>query len=230
MDGGAFRIDLAETGETPSAGSDVVVHGRVVRLPAAVAERLLPEGTAAADAGRFGFGVDCARVSAAGLRSSLGALLANDVASEMAQPRVPCQLGKQAHLTMVEQRSYVSAFRMEAKPKAMIADPVVGIVQAGYHLTVQPEIDGDRVALALSLRAADVVEPMASAMLALAPGTLPVQIQLPVLFHQELDTRPRLRPGEAVCVTWPRSRELDRVVMLVLECERGAPQALAAMR
>lgn len=227
MDGTTFQTEAADAATIPSEGEQVTVHARVLDVPLEVAMRLLPAGEVAKGGARFGLGVDCARVPASQLHEALDRLVAARVASEVAAPRVPCLLGGTAHVTQLSQRSYVSAFQMEAVPQAMVADPVVAVAVEGYELRLRPELEEDRVALDLSLRAGGLVQPMATATSPLVYGTRPVRIEVPVYFHQEFGARPTLRQGDAVCVMCPQPPDREAVVLLVLECEHQGRKPLA---
>ena len=226
MDGRAFQADAATAAPLPSDGAQVLVRSQLLVLPLATAQQLLADH---GDGGeRMGFGVDCARVPAADLRRALDGLLAVRGASEVGAPRVPCALGHSAQVVQLKQLAYVAAFQLKAEPQSLVADPVVGVATEGYCLALRPEAQGDAVALELSLRATELVRPLATATTPLVQGTVPVSIQVPVFFHQELSARPRLRPGEAVCVTCPQAPDRDEVVLLVLECQRQ-PEELPAL-
>jgi hypothetical protein len=230
MDGTAFQTEPAASTPVRPEGERVVVHTRVLSLPLHVASRLLPDAPASGGGSRFGFGVDCARVPAEHLRRALDGLIAARVASEVGTPRVPCVLGSTAHVAQLAQCSYISAFEVKALPQAMVGDPVVATALEGYDLRLRPERDEDRVSLDVSLRATGLLRPMATAASPLTYGTLPVQIQVPVFFHQELGTRPSLRPGEAVCVMCPQPPDREEVVLLVFECEHQREELPALAR
>jgi hypothetical protein len=219
VDGTAFQTAPAAAASIPTEGDRVLVHARILKLPLEVAMHLLPAGAPSRGGARFGLGVDCARVPAAHLRQALDRLVAARVASEVGTPPVPCALGGTAQVAQFAECAYVSAFEMKAIPQAMVGDPVVAVALEGYDLRLRPEMDGVGLALDVSLRTTGLVRPMATTSSPLVYGTMPVHIHVPAFFHQELDARPTLRSGDAVCVMCPQPPDLEAVVLLVLECE-----------
>lgn len=73
-------------------------------------------------------------------------------AETLMAPRLTAFNTQRAHLTVVEQRSYIKDFDVEVAQSAYIADPVIGTIQSGVVLDVRPIISNDRKYITLELR------------------------------------------------------------------------------
>jgi len=67
-------------------------------------------------------------------------------------PRLTAFNTQRAHLTVVQQQSYIKDFDVEVAQSAYIADPQIGVIQTGVVLDVRPIISNDRRYITLELR------------------------------------------------------------------------------
>ncbi|MEZ5987808.1 MAG: hypothetical protein R3F30_01515 [Planctomycetota bacterium] len=109
--------------------------------------------------------------------------------------RVRVPTAGKASLTVVNQVSFVRGFELEAEPHALIADPVIDVVQEGLLLELEDRGDGQ---LGTVLHRADLVRPIASLDARLFAAGAPVSLQVPLVHAQKLSGGCTLAPGHAL--------------------------------
>jgi type II secretory pathway component GspD/PulD (secretin) len=104
-------------------------------------------------------------------------------------PRLMVHDTQRAHLTVLNQVSYVRDFEVEVSQAATIADPVIDVIQDGVILDVLPIVSADRRFVTMELRptVAQLDRPITQFSTSLGNGN-PVILQLPTLRVQRVRT------------------------------------------
>ncbi len=104
---------------------------------------------------------------------------------------------QRANITLINQLTFVQDFDVEVAQTAFIADPIIGIIQDGVVLDVQPTVSHDRKYITLQLRPtiANLVRPIPTFTTSLGAFTTPVTIQIPELQVQKAGTTVRVPDG-----------------------------------
>jgi len=124
-----------------------------------------------------------------GLSLLLRAVEKNARFRELTAPSLTVYNTQRAHITVVNQISYVQDFDVEVAQTSFIADPVIGVIQDGLTLSVRPTVSNDRQYITLELRPklVNLTTPIATfqtllgAAIAVVSAQNPVTIQLPQL-------------------------------------------------
>lgn len=109
-------------------------------------------------------------------------------------PRITTFNTQRAHISVVQQLSFVRDFDVEVAQSAYIADPVIGTIQSGLVLDVRPTISNDRRYITLEMRPtfADLVGGVFDEINTTLGGVGVVTIQVPVLELQSVETTVRI--------------------------------------
>ncbi|MCG3133618.1 MAG: hypothetical protein HMLKMBBP_00819 [Planctomycetes bacterium] len=112
-------------------------------------------------------------------------------------PSVTVYNTQRANITLINQLTYIQDFDVEVAQTAFIADPIIGIIQDGLVLDVQPTVSHDRKYVTLTLRPtiANLVRPIPTFTTSLGAFTTPVTIQIPELKVQRAATTVRVPDG-----------------------------------
>ena len=112
-------------------------------------------------------------------------------------PSVTVYNTQRANITLINQLTYIQDFDVEVAQTAFIADPIIGIIQDGLVLDVQPTVSHDRKYITLTLRPtiANLVRPIPTYTTSLGAFTTPVTIQIPELKIQKAQTTVRVPDG-----------------------------------
>ena len=107
---------------------------------------------------------------------------------------------QRANITLVNQLSFIQDFDVEVAQTAFIADPIVGVIQDGVVLDVQPTVSHDRKYITLQLKPtiATLTRPIPTYTTSLGAFTTPVTIQIPELKVQRAATTVRVPDGGTV--------------------------------
>lgn len=174
-------------------------------------------------------------VERAAARSAFDELGRAAGASLLAAPAILLCDGTSGTITLVDDRAFVESFGMQATGEALagfIADPVVAVARSGLMLEVAVERAGDgRTELDLTLRTAELQEPLQE-----ASGTLPgtadaVTLQIPIFSSQTVGTRALVGAGEALLIGPIPARAPGRALLLLVTARRlGTPLDLRLVR
>ena len=109
-------------------------------------------------------------------------------------PSVTVYNTQRANITLITQLTYIQDFDVEVAQTAFIADPIIGIIQDGLVLDVQPTVSHDRKYITMTLRPtiANLVRPIPTFTTSLGAFTTPVTIQIPELKIQSAATTVRV--------------------------------------
>jgi type II secretory pathway component GspD/PulD (secretin) len=112
-------------------------------------------------------------------------------------PSVTVYNTQRANITLINQLTYIQDFDVEVAQTAFIADPIIGIIQDGLVLDVQPTVSHDRKYITLTLRPtiANLVRPIPTFTTSLGAFTTPVTIQVPELRVERAATTVRVPDG-----------------------------------
>ncbi len=104
---------------------------------------------------------------------------------------------QRANITLINQLTFIQDFDVEVAQTAFIADPIIGIIQDGLVLDVQPTVSHDRKYITLQLRPtiANLVRPIPTFTTSLGAFTTAVTIQIPELQVQRASTTVRVPDG-----------------------------------
>jgi type II secretory pathway component GspD/PulD (secretin) len=104
---------------------------------------------------------------------------------------------QRANITLINQLTFIQDFDVEVAQTAFIADPIIGIIQDGLVLDVQPTVSHDRKYITLQLQptVATLVRPIPTFTTSLGAFTTPVTIQIPELVVQSAATTVRVPDG-----------------------------------
>ncbi len=109
-------------------------------------------------------------------------------------PMVTVYNTQRANITLINQLTFIQDFDVEVAQTAFIADPIIGIIQDGLVLDVQPTVSHDRKYITLQLRPtiATLVRPIPTFTTSLGAFTTPVTIQIPEMRVQRAATTVRV--------------------------------------
>jgi type II secretory pathway component GspD/PulD (secretin) len=104
---------------------------------------------------------------------------------------------QRANITLINQLTFIQDFDVEVAQTAFIADPIIGIIQDGVVLDVQPTVSNDRKYITLQLKptVANLTRPIPTFTTSLGAFTTPVTIQIPELLVQSAATTVRVPDG-----------------------------------
>jgi type II secretory pathway component GspD/PulD (secretin) len=104
---------------------------------------------------------------------------------------------QRANITLINQLTFIQDFDVEVAQTAFIADPIIGVIQDGLVLDVQPTVSHDRKYITLQLKPtiANLVRPIPTFTTSLGAFTTPVTIQIPELQVQRAATTVRVPDG-----------------------------------
>lgn len=129
---------------------------------------------------------------------------------------------RMASTAKINQTSYVRDFAIEATKSALVADPVVDVVQDG--LTVQamaaPRADGS-LGLSLSASLTELHRPIPTFTTSLGVGK-PVTIQLPNVTSVKVEAKVELRPGQIVAIAMPKIAGKQCLLLVKVAAAAGA--------
>src|SRR6185295_73746 len=105
-----------------------------------------------------------------------------------------------ANITLINQLSFIEDFDVEVAQTASIADPIVGVIQDGLVLDVQPTVSHDRKYVTIQLKPtiATLERPIPTFTTSLGAFTTPVTIQIPTLKVQKAATTVRVPDGGTI--------------------------------
>jgi hypothetical protein len=133
-------------------------------------------------------------------------------------PALLVHAGQWASVHVGNQISFVQDFDVEIEGDAYIADPIIGILQTGYAMTLRadPTDDGEDVLLSAELTRADLDKPIPMRNLRLRQDDQPVTIQLPTLKVGSAICAAHLRPGvESLLATFAGPDGPERIFATV---------------
>ncbi len=109
-------------------------------------------------------------------------------------PMVTVYNTQRANITLITQLSFIQDFDVEVAQTAFIADPIVGVIQDGLVLDVQPTVSHDRKYVTIQLKPtiATLQRPIPTFTTSLGAFTTPVTIQIPTLKVQKAATTVRV--------------------------------------
>lgn len=109
-------------------------------------------------------------------------------------PRITTFNTQRAHISIVQQLSFVRDFDVEVAQSAYIADPVIGTIQSGLVLDVRPTVSNDNKYITLEMRPtfADLVGGVFQEIDTTLGGVGVVTIQVPELQLQSVETTVRI--------------------------------------
>lgn len=112
-------------------------------------------------------------------------------------PSVTVYNTQRANITLINQLTFIQDFDVEVAQTAFIADPIVGVIQDGLVLDVQPTVSHDRKYITVQLKptVATLVRPIPTFTTSLGAFTNPVTIQIPELRVQQAGTTVRIPDG-----------------------------------
>ena len=115
-------------------------------------------------------------------------------------PMVTVYNTQRANITLITQLSFIQDFDVEVAQTAFIADPIVGVIQDGLVLDVQPTVSHDRKYITLQLKPtiATLTRPIPTFTTSLGAFTSPVTLQLPELKVQRAATTVRVPDGGTI--------------------------------
>jgi hypothetical protein len=168
-------------------GQAIDVRVQLLAMPHAVGRRLLDSPS-----GLGGWLVDRTRAEALVLD-----LVDSEVATSLQDSRLCVFLNRPGQLQLINQRAYISAFKVEKSAQVMIADPVIGVLNDGIEFqALSRSVAVGSVALDLRFVLTNVQTPIRNAS-ANVPGALePVTLQLPIASRQELLCDLELKPEQ----------------------------------
>jgi general secretion pathway protein D len=107
---------------------------------------------------------------------------------------------QRANITLITQLSFIQDFDVEVAQTAFIADPIVGVIQDGLVLDVQPTVSHDRKYVTIQLKPtiATLDRPIPTFTTSLGAFTTPVTIQIPSLKVQKAATTVRVPDGGTI--------------------------------
>jgi type II secretory pathway component GspD/PulD (secretin) len=107
---------------------------------------------------------------------------------------------QRANITLINQVSFIQDFDVEVAQTAFIADPIVGVIQDGLVLDVQPTVSHDRKYITLQLKPtiATLTRPIPTFSTSLGAFSTPVTIQIPELKVQRAATTVRVPDGGTI--------------------------------
>ncbi len=114
-------------------------------------------------------------------------------AEVLMSPRLTAFNTQRAHLTVVNQSSYIKDYDVEVAQSAYIADPVIGTIQSGVVLDVRPIISNDRKYITLELRpTVATLMSFRDFKTSLGAANKEVTFQIPQLKLQSIETTVRI--------------------------------------
>jgi len=115
-------------------------------------------------------------------------------------PMVTVYNTQRANITLITQLSFIQDFDVEVAQTAFIADPIVGVIQDGLVLDVQPTVSHDRKYVTIQLKPtiATLQRPIPTFTTSLGAFTTPVTIQIPTLKVQKAATTVRVPDGGTI--------------------------------
>jgi general secretion pathway protein D len=118
----------------------------------------------------------------------------------LSAPSVTVFNTQRANITLINQISFIQDFDVEVAQTAFIADPIVGVIQDGLVLDVQPTVSHDRRYITLQIRptVARLTRPIPTFTTSLGAFTTPVTIQIPELNVQRAATTVRVPDGGTI--------------------------------
>jgi type II secretory pathway component GspD/PulD (secretin) len=107
---------------------------------------------------------------------------------------------QRANITLITQLSFIQDFDVEVAQTAFIADPIVGVIQDGLVLDVQPTVSHDRKYVTMQLKPtiATLQRPIPTFTTSLGAFTTPVTIQIPTLRVEKAATTVRVPDGGTI--------------------------------
>jgi tetratricopeptide (TPR) repeat protein len=104
---------------------------------------------------------------------------------------------QRANITLITQLTFIQDFDVEVAQTAFIADPIIGVIQDGLVLDVQPTVSNDRKYITIQLKPtiATLVRPIPTFTTSLGAFTTPVTIQIPELEVERAATTVRVPDG-----------------------------------
>ncbi|MBI4882289.1 MAG: hypothetical protein HY812_21905 [Planctomycetes bacterium] len=99
----------------------------------------------------------------------------------LAAPRLMLLGGETAHVSVIDQMSYVRTYETRAVGEAVVVDPVVDVVQDGIIIQITPIIgpQGETISLGVDVRVRAVKRPIETVELEIPPERTKVLLQLP---------------------------------------------------
>jgi general secretion pathway protein D len=121
-------------------------------------------------------------------------------ARELTAPSLTVYNTQRANITVVNQISFIEDFDVEVAQTAFIADPIVGVIQDGLVLDVQPTVSHDRKYITMQLKptVARLERPIPTFTTSLGAFTTPVTIQIPKLRVEKAATNVRVPDGGTI--------------------------------
>jgi hypothetical protein len=139
-------------------------------------------------------------------------------ANLLTSPRLLLKDGQQGYITVMNQTAYVSGFRLLQEDEALLVDPVVDVCSHGLLLEASASVvpDTESVALDVSLRIADLLQPIAQHEVSLSGGLGTITLQEPTMSWQRLETELQLTGDEClVLITEDVERKGRMLVSLI---------------
>jgi hypothetical protein len=139
-----------------------------------------------------------------GTRSFRAALGELDEVDRLDVPSVTVRPLAPAHVTTTNQTAYVRDFEVEVREGAVIADPIVDVVQDGVSIqTSAVPLDGGRIGLSVEVEVADLQRPIPTFETTIGAGGAPVTIQLPQVLSRKVEAAVQLPARHTVVVVLP---------------------------
>lgn len=144
-----------------------------------------------------GFAVQWSLVDDTNISMILRAVEKSQEGRLLQAPNITVYNTQRANITLINQLTYIQDFDVEVAQTAFIADPIIGIIQDGLVLDVQPTVSHDRKYVTLTLRPtiANLVRPIPTFTTSLGAFTTPVTIQIPELKVEKAGTTVRVPDG-----------------------------------
>lgn len=134
-------------------------------------------------------------VSARGAKAfGIETRLARADGAVISAPRLTVYAGRRAHVTVIDQISYIETFEVQTDGPDFVADPVIGVLSNGILFEVCVTPDGDDAALAYRALVSGLAGPIPTRNLQLAADTT-VTVQLPRTVSSEVAGVRRVTPG-----------------------------------
>jgi general secretion pathway protein D len=128
------------------------------------------------------------------LSFTLQAVEKNQQGRVLQAPSVTVYNTQRANITLINQLTFIQDFDVEVAQTAFIADPIIGIIQDGLVLDVQPTVSHDRKYITLQLKPtiATLIRPIPTFTTSLGAFTTPVTIQIPEMKVERAATTVRV--------------------------------------
>ncbi len=176
----------------------------------ALGNRLQPDG---------GLAMQIAILSSAQFEWVVRAVEKEQKATVLSSPRLTVYNTQRANIRILNQVTYIKDFDVTIAQSAVIADPIVGVVQEGLVLDVRPTISHDRRYITMEVRPKFIQldsvtfppDGFRRVTTTLGGNTVPVVIEVPNLIERSIETTVRLPDRGAILIGGLKeSRSVDQ--------------------